>query len=146
MRAKNVSADYLKGLAERLGLQVNIGTQRGSFINFTLRLDSDETYRSFSPNPVEIIWTMPPAAAGWKWRKTNAVCFHGHYHFLELLFEDHPNAVVESGRYGHVKYTAEDFVEKAQEYGERRLGNTNNIYYGIRRRDCCWCEHDLIND
>lgn len=145
MRAKNVPAEYLKGLAERLGIVANIGTQKGSFINFTLRLDAEKKYQSYSPNPMEIMWSNPPQGIGWKWRKTNAVCFHGHFDFIELLFEDYPDAVIESGRYGHVKYTAEDFVEKAGEYGNRRLGNERNIYWPIKRRDCCWCEHNLID-
>ena len=145
MRAKNVPADYLRKLAEGLGMRVNIGTQKGSFVNFTLKPDISDVYRSYSPNPTEIDWSIFPDVPGWKWRKSNAICYHGHYHFLELLFEDYPDAVVESSRYGAVKYTSENFEEEAEQYGENRLGNPGNIYYPIKRRECCGCENSDIN-
>lgn len=144
MYAKNVTPSDLEAIGRDLGFSVN-ADWRGSRAMFTLRLGSDkDRYAKLSPNPIGIRMTNMGtlAADNWKWRKTGgSVCFHGHWVYLAELFARHPDAVVTSGLFGKVTYTAETFEREADKLGNRAMGNPGNIYSGFQFRDMCNCEN-----
>lgn len=73
-------------------------------------------------------------------RKSSGVCFHGHYDFMEVLYLI-AVPVIETSWYGHIKYESQDdFLTKAEEFGNRPLGPEGNIYHEYRIRDQCNCE------
>lgn len=154
MYAYNVSRDTLLAVARACEFDINADTD-GNRVKFTLRLpregfseshpQSPLRFTSLKPSPKEIEWVAgkPFIADGieaWKWRKSRAVCFHGHYEFLEELFKWAPEARVISSYYGKVEYTRETFEEAANAYGDTRMGTGSNIYRVFRLRDCCNCE------
>lgn len=141
MYAKNVSPSDLEGIGRHLGFSVN-ADWRGNRAMFTLRLGDDKNrYAAMKPNPTDIDWSNGVRALGWKWRKTNgSVCFHGHWVYLAELFARHPDAVVTSGLFGKVTYTAETFEDEAEGLGNRAMGSPGNIYSGFQFRDMCNCE------
>lgn len=141
MYAKNVTPSDLEAIGRDLGFSVN-ADWRGTRAMFTLRLGTDRNrYASLKPNPTDIDWSAGPRAISWKWRRTGgSVCYHGHFVYLRELFRRYPDAVVTSGLFGKVTYTADTFEQEAERLGNRTMGNPGNIYSGFQFRDMCNCE------
>jgi hypothetical protein len=145
MYAYGVSFNQLSEIAAEIGVGIQ-GDTDGNRVRFTLKPSADQPlkFRKFNPNPEMVEWTENGAYGhGWTWRKANAVCFHGHWDFIEAVLESYPEAEISSSRYGKVRYNAENFIQLATEYGNQRMGKPGNIYHGFQIRDCCRCEHEL---
>ncbi len=145
MYARNTTISELTACANAVGLGISADDE-GNRIRFTLKLGADRKFEKYNPHPMEIHWFgFEPTVAGWKWRRSGHVCFHGHYEFLAELFRRNPRAVVDASRLGKVRYTADNFYYEAANLGNTPAGTGNNIYSAFKQRDFCWCEHDLIN-
>jgi len=139
MYARNVSVSELQEIAALVPCEISADTA-GNRVRFTLRPMGDN-FRKWNPSPMDLEWCAGSAiVSDWKFRRANAVCFHGHYKFLEMLFDRNPAAIVDSSRYGKVRYTADNFKSAADDYGDTPLGTGTNIYAGFKLRDCCYCE------
>jgi hypothetical protein len=145
MYATGVTYNQLREIAEDLGIGID-GEQDGNRARFTLKVNREQPlkFRKFNPRPAHIQWDGGSAYGScWTWYKANAICFHGHWDFIEAVLETYPNAKISSSRFGKVNYTAESFVETATAYGDTPLGPEGNIYHDFQMRDCCQCEHEL---
>lgn len=138
MYAYNVPIDTLTKIADRLGLYIDADIEQapatmGKRVRFTLRWDST----AYPDDPTRYRHTSP----SWhgKNRKTNKACFHAHYDFLWEVFEAEPKTVLESSYYGRVRYTAENFKKKAQEYGLTQVGPQ---IFPVSLMNCCECGTD----
>lgn len=142
MYAKGCNVYDLAEAAARAGVKVDY-EDLNNRIRFTLKLAEDKKFQKLRPSA-----TMSSVkymqVDEWKMRKTGNVCFHGHYRFLYELFNINPNAVVDSSLYGKVRYTADDFEEKAREYGMQPLGPHGNIYHVWQLRETCDCAENGI--
>lgn len=139
MYAKDVTSRDLMDAAERAGVLVTYD-DLGNRIRFTLKLDrSTMKFQKLSP-----FLSHAADSVGWRMRKTGSVCFHGHYRFLYELFGINADAVVESSLYGKVRYTADDFEEKAAEYGMQSLGRPGNVYENWQIRETCDCAENGV--
>lgn len=123
MYAKGVTADQLKEIGRLCNFEVNTEDE-GSRVKFTLRNNS-EHYHVISRS----LW-----GSDRKYR--TKVCYHGHWEFFELLFEEYPDAVVTSSYYGRVVYKADSWKPVALEMGS----NVLRPYDGLTLRDKCDCE------
>ena len=141
MYAKNIPLADLQLAARDFGFDINTD-QRDDRIMFTLKLKKGSQNRmKLSPNPTEYTtWFTTGKVAEWKWRKTGSVCFHGHYEFMQEVLDRNPAGIIESNWYGRIRYTAENFVDRANELGDMQMGREGNIYRGIQVRQCCNCE------
>jgi hypothetical protein len=119
--AKNVTERNLIDVAHSLGFETKPETVRDNYIKFTLRNKSNRFHAVHDGRTTKSL-----------------VCFHGHYLFLDTLFDIFPNAVVDASRSGQVRYTVGNFEDEAEEIG-------NNIvrqYDQLRIRDKCNCDEE----
>jgi hypothetical protein len=131
MTCKAVAASELEKVAAEVGVKLSVGTAQvsrkwGVIVRFTLRPLGEKFRR------VDQLHHERP-------RRVNAVCYHGHCAFFDLLFERFPTAVVESWQ---VKYAgAEDYADKrdAADVWE------GNDYYGrVRYSTQCRCADERL--
>ena len=121
MYAKNVTERNLIDVATSLGFVTEPETVRDNYIKFTLRNKSDEYH----------------ALNGGKTFKS-LVCFHGHYLFLDTLFDLFPRAIVDASRSGIVRYTSDNFEDEAERIGDQIVRQ----YDQLRVRDKCKCNEE----
>lgn len=121
MRAYNVTKDDLEQIADELNIGIVFGdgykaiTDKGrSYFTFNLK------YKPFPDDPTK----YRKVSKGWSGeRRTGAVCFHGHFDFIYLVFRRYPNARIRSSRYGEMDYTSmESFQEQAVELAHTNIG------------------------
>jgi hypothetical protein len=133
----------LRLIGDRVGLRVDIGTTRGRFTNFRLRLGEKTEDGTRKYQRVSSRWSVND-----KPRKVGAVCFHGHYAFMREAFDLAPDAVIESqlARYDGKR----DFEIKAPEVGNGRPPHTLPSYvpgvHGTTFNDSCTCNEELRED
>ena len=88
MVCKGVSLSELEAIAAQVGVRLNQAREGGvrvPFVRFTLRPIGEGYQR------VDLLHYE-------KARRVNAVCYHGHCAFFDLLFDRFPAATVESAR------------------------------------------------
>jgi hypothetical protein len=126
MICKGVTKGELEAIAEEVGVklqEVQEGGIRVPFVRFTLRPIEGRYQR------VDQLNSPGPA------RRVNAVCYHGHRAFLDLLFERFPAARVE---------TAVARYDGASSYAELR--DAADVWEGsartgrVRTSTQCRCE------
>lgn len=87
MTCSGVPLAALQSIAERVGVNLSNAaekvTKRGVSCRFVLRPIGESLRR------VSDLYHDKP-------RRVNAVCYHGHCQFFDLLFQEHPQAVVVS--------------------------------------------------
>ena len=119
MIARGVTREQLEQAAANVGVDVSRRLRpEGRGFRFTLSLIG-ERYRRKSHTG----------------RRIAAVCYHGHYAFMEALFQQVPTAVIVSSmmRYDGV----EDFWYNAAHAGSRNVGS---IAVPMSYDEACYCE------
>jgi hypothetical protein len=147
MYAYNVTLEALQKSADRAGVKLEATEEPNrKRVRFTLKLAPDKKFQKVNFTP---IWgsqrfTNFGMRFDWKTRRTVSVCFHGHYVFILDVLQNNPEALIESSRFGKVKYNQDNFLTLAEEYGDKPLGPEGNIYHGFRMRDTCECESHAL--
>lgn len=155
MYAYNVTERDLNRAAETAGVRVTKCEHDASRDRLIFRLgrnlNTPERFRSLSPQfvihdtPESVLQTTHHTHhGGTKWRRTANLCYHGVWWFLLYLYEQAPEAVIETNWYGHIKYTKDTWMEVAAELGKRPLGPVGNIYHHLSVKDKCNCERVKI--
>lgn len=84
--------------------------------------------------------TMWSEANG-RFRKVNAVCWHGHYRFMSELFKRFPHARVKTASFDY--QNRKDFIAYAENTG---ISNIGSMMSPMRFADACLCDQDGDNN
>lgn len=111
--------------AERSEVEIRNLRKDGRGYRFTLRLTPSKRWQKLSNNP----WS-----AKTPWRKTAAVCWHGHFRFMRECFVFNESARIKTG---WADYRGLDsFLSIAPTTGLRNIGS---MMYPVQAQESCNC-------
>lgn len=126
MKVTGATNQQIVDAALSAGLGCNIENRKGYALVKLLLADGDYHDRYQIINPMS-------------GRRGGAVCYHGHYEWLTQLARIAPSTIVETGRFGAVRYDLSNgsWREKADEYGNNIVGPP---VFPYAMREKCDCE------
>jgi hypothetical protein len=123
MLIKGVSEAQIEAVANGLGIRAEVKPGRGRFLNVRLYPESgSDRFRRSSASYFN------------QGRRVNAVCYHGHWEFMNLLYLMNDDMQVRSAMASY--HGREDFLRNAPEVGARNIGSQA---FPIEHRDACFC-------
>lgn len=113
MRVRGVEAGVLKVIAEDMGMRAVIGRTSGRFVSFVLRPGNQpDKFRRYSASFFRL-------KSGER-RRVQAICYHGHYQFMDVLFTLYPTATLVSQ---FARYDGRaSFLDRAEAVADRYVG------------------------
>lgn len=123
MLVKGVPESDVLRFAAIIGVQVKITGRQGKYIRFKL-FPIGNHYRKIRRNMG-------------RERRVNEVCWHGHRRFMSLLFDQYPDATLETALITYQGQQGFDLNHDAT--GWKNIGSQ---IYPVFYREACKCEED----
>ena len=126
MKVWGIEEHILRNIARDLEVELYKVRQVGRALQFTLRPCGEKNEDGVRP------WQRRSASPFNTERTVHAVCWHGHYHFMDIAFGSGATRI----KTGWADYTPENFADKALETGYRNIGAP---VMPVQAREACFC-------
>lgn len=128
MKVWGITEEQARQAAQETNVVLHELRKDGRALRFMLRPDSSNRWRRRG-NRDNLIF---------------AVCFHGHYAFMETLLKMAPEARIKTGVVGAVDYRGlQDFYWNAEAVGDTNIGS---LFNPLTLREACDCYGDHDED